>query len=83
MFELQVSLLSPSSAVSFAFILKAPKSHQARVVATPQRPPLSSPQRKPSVFDAADPSLLLFALVKNPSIVIEHNGDDLIIREKP
>jgi transmembrane sensor len=34
------------------------------------------------VFDATDPSPLLFALAKNPSIIIEHNGDELIIRDK-
>ena len=34
------------------------------------------------VFDATDPSPLLFMLSKNPSIVLEQHGDEFVIREK-
>jgi transmembrane sensor len=34
------------------------------------------------VFDATDPAPLLYVLGKNPSIVLEHHGDDLVIRDR-
>jgi transmembrane sensor len=34
------------------------------------------------VFDATDPGPLLLILAKNPSIILEHNGDDVTIRDK-
>jgi transmembrane sensor len=35
------------------------------------------------VFDASDPAPLLFLLAKNHSIILERNGDDVIIRDRP
>jgi transmembrane sensor len=34
------------------------------------------------VFDAMDPGPLLLILAKNPSVVVERTGDDLLIRDK-
>jgi ferric-dicitrate binding protein FerR (iron transport regulator) len=34
------------------------------------------------VFDATDPSPLLLILATNPSVILERNGDDLLIRDR-
>jgi transmembrane sensor len=35
------------------------------------------------VFDATDPGPLLLILSKNPQIILEHQGEDLVIRDRP